>query len=153
MTHTKRASSLPYPLTRRCCHHCCWRCFPASAVTAAAAAAGFLHLVQRLLSYPSAAQILYGRQQHPGRTVLPADDDPYDSYYENSGDPAAAAAAEGRAQPLTRAQAGLAAGMGRLLMKLMDNLEVKVRIIGREGWQKGGGGEAGGHNCMAGLPQ
>lgn len=94
------------------------------------------------MSYPSAANILYGRQHHPGRAVSPADDDDDDEYgYYAAQAPELAAVNEGRARPLSKAQAGLSVGMARMLMKLMGNLEAKV----------GGGGCAGSDDTVTAL--
>jgi hypothetical protein len=102
-----------------------------------------LLLFQRLLGYRTVASIMYGRQHHPGRPVSPADDD-YD-YYDS---PDVAAAQEGRARPLSKAEAGLSAGIARLLMKLLDNLEMKVCPVSR-----GEGGGVVGEEGVRGWPE
>lgn len=99
-----------------------------------------LSYVKRLLTYKSVASILYGRQHHPGRPLSPSADEEENqgiegdgaySYYDTpaAGDGAAGGGSsnEGRARPLSKAEAGLSAGLARLLMKLLDNLEVKAR--------------------------
>jgi hypothetical protein len=60
--------------------------------------------------------------------VSPADDDDEYEYYAAQAQPDVAAVNEGRARPLSKAQAGLSVGMARMLMKLMDNLEAKVGV-------------------------
>lgn len=68
------------------------------------------------------------------------------SYYDLAGAAGAGGGVdssnEGRSRPLSKAEAGLSAGLARLLMKLLDNLEVKVGVCG-EGRQGEGRREAG----------